>query len=695
MAESISTPKIQSVRFYDTVAQFQTVVYNGIECLCLEDIQRRFPSATAFCVDNIQLAFLRDDTNGDQLLPLRIKAIPDQIIEAIEPIQPLNNNVYLALLDRIDARMLEMNKKTDIILANTQETLVRIKHVMTQMYELHEYTTPRYFFILPAKHHNWAAINTVQNMFHLHYKLYFLCECSDEPDKLHIAPHEGYSIKKPSKFIANYGSYLRTTLNMARTVLSIGGILIPQSENVSPFVANALPEYTKESNNYTEVNNKLDIVEKMLSQTSIDEHLSVDSTVIQKVVLPEAPLQGAQLRELEAFLDIVDDQNSLGNLYRTITQDGHVRWVCLEHYNAISFHRKMSEHVRELESIGGKINYETKEVILSGDLTAKIVTMFCDIVRKGFSIWTLILENCSIESKDLDKLFDIIINRSSIQRLIIITIEVRKWMSMSKYVCNYLMINLKNQSLKIHFSSQHRSEEMRLLIRFLRQNKIFRTFHFNGYDIPLNNQDLLNYLSENKQLTTLVINHFMNIEFLNEILISNFSPSRIKLSHCFNLSSTLFCLCQAIGQNENLVDLDIMDHSCIDDRAATIELLSVLRKHKSIKNVRLHIFNIQPSNENESYLITSLLEDSFISHLRISESIISHQFIDAIIQASEKRRLLTYLEFYTSQLNKDDIDKLQQLYANECLTHLLISDEHYSTISTNEIREQIKNGKCS
>ncbi|CAF4271539.1 unnamed protein product, partial [Rotaria sordida] len=204
--------------------------------------------------------------NGNQLTPLRIEAIKDQIIEAIIPIEKSNDEIY-TFFDRIDIKMQDMNKKTDIILANTQETLVRIKHVMTQMYELHEYTTPRYFFILPVKHHNWTSINTVQNLFLLHYKLYFLCECSNEPDKLHIAPHDGYSVKKPNEFIANYGSYLRTTLNIARSLFSIGSFVIPQSENVSTVVVNTLPSFIKESNNYTDINNKLDLVEKMLNQT--------------------------------------------------------------------------------------------------------------------------------------------------------------------------------------------------------------------------------------------------------------------------------------------------------------------------------------------------------------------------------------------------------------------------------------------
>ncbi|CAF4533439.1 unnamed protein product [Rotaria magnacalcarata] len=123
--------KIQSVRFHDILVQIQTVDFNGIECLCLEDVQRRFPPVTALCFDNIQLSFLRD-TNGDQLIPLRIEAITDQIIEAVEPAEQ-SNVVMHRFLNRIDTNMQEMNKKTDIILANTQETLIRIKHVMTQI----------------------------------------------------------------------------------------------------------------------------------------------------------------------------------------------------------------------------------------------------------------------------------------------------------------------------------------------------------------------------------------------------------------------------------------------------------------------------------------------------------------------------------------------------------------------------------
>jgi hypothetical protein len=266
-------------------------------------------------------------------------------------------------------------------------------------------------------------------------------------------------------------------------------------------------------------------------------------------------------------------------------------------------------------------------------------------------------------------------------------------MGISKSICEYMIVYFNNQSLKVQFSSGCQREDTKIIVRLLQKNKICRTFNFFGYDLFVHNQDLLYCLKNNQELTTLVINHFMNIEFLNEIIISNTSLRRLKLSFWFNSSSTLFSLCQVIGQTKTLVDLDIMDHTSVDDKSATIELLKILRGHKSIKHLHLHVFDVQPSNGNEICLIDSLLNDTFISHLRISESIISHQFILALVHACEEFHSLTHLEFYNCQLNEDDISKLQSLYTNEILTHLTISEHSYWSITLTEMLEQIKNGK--
>jgi Ran GTPase-activating protein (RanGAP) involved in mRNA processing and transport len=353
----------------------------------------------------------------------------------------------------------------------------------------------------------------------------------------------------------------------------------------------------------------------------------------------------------------------------------------------------MSEYIRQLESIGGKFNQQAKEAILTGNLTTKNIAMLCDALKTGFTMLTLVLQNCSIDTRDLDILFDTIINRSSIYRLVILTVEVRKWMRMSKYVCNHMTVYFKNQSLKVQFSNDSQSECIKMLGRLLRQNKICRTFNFYGYDLSTCDQKLLRCLKDNRELTTLFIDHFMNIEFLNEFSTSNFSLRQLKLSFWLNSSSTLFGLCQALEQNETLIDLDIMDHTCANDKAATIELLKILRKHKSIKHLRLHVFDVRSSNPNETCLIDSLLHDSFITHLRISESIISHECILALVYASEERRSLTHLEFYNCQLNEDDVLQLQLLLTNESLTHLLISGQQYWTKALREIRQQLQNGK--
>ena len=688
MDQNPSLTRNQRVRFLQTTVYIQTVNLNGLECLFLEDVQQRFPQVTVFSFENIQLNFLRD-TEGNYLQPLRIKARPDGIIDALEPTSNSNETIH-TLIDRIDTNIKAMDKKTDLILANTQETLVRVKHVMTQMYELHEYTTPRYFFILPSKHSDWRAINAVQNLFSLHYKLYFLCECSDEPKKLHIAPHPGYSLKSPSDFIAQYGSYLRTTINIARTLCSIGGFIIDYSSGPSTISGTALPNLVKEqAPNFDEVNHQLDAVENMLDQKN-NQLVRADLSAMRNVAIPEVPLQGAQLRELEAFLDLVDNNHSLGNLFRIVTDDGHVRWVCHEHYHSMNSNSKMLNYARQLESIGGKYDQELKEVSLTGNLTSKILTMITEALTQGLTMFTLVFRNCSLESRDLVNLFDTMINRSSIHRLIIINTEVQKWLGMSKYVCQYLIVSFQNQALKIQFASECPREDVRMLIRLFRQNQICRALHFYGYDlIKLTNIDLVRYLKDYQDLTTLVIHHFMNIEFVNEILIHNVALRRLKLTFWFNSSSILFALCQTLGRNQTLLELDLMDHTSVDDQAATVDLLKTLRKHPTIKSVRLHVFDVQPNNDNETCLIDILTNEKFLTHLRLSDSSISCRFI----QACEDTHSLGHLELYHCQVDEENLTQLQSLYDKGNLSQWKIDEQSYWSTAFVEIREQMKNGK--
>jgi hypothetical protein len=89
----------------------------------------------------------------------------------------------------------------------------------------------------------------------------------------------------------------------------------------------------------------------------------------------------------------------------------------------------------------------------------------------------------------------------------------------------------------------------------------------------------------------------------------------------------------------------------------------------------LHVCYVTPSSQKEDCLKNSLLNDKFISRLCLSKSVISHQLTQALVHASQEHRSLTHLEFYDSQMNADDVSKLQWLYKNETLIHLIISEE--------------------
>jgi hypothetical protein len=664
----------QTVRFGDETMQIQTVIIRGVECFRLKDIQRQFPSVTALCIDNVQLAFVVDEC-GNDLEPLHVEACKHRVIEARAP-RRFSDTDFDDHFNRIHANMDKLQMTTARIDTNTQEILNQMRYVMTQMYELQEFTTPRYFFILPAKRYDWEALNTVQDWFQVHYKLYFFCECSDEPEKLHVAPHDGYTIKKPREFIARYGSYLRNTLRIAQLLL--------------------LPGLFKQSNNSDHMKKRVLFIEKLLEK--IEKHLTrTSSSLLQQAKSQGSSLQGADLRELESYLEFVDYKHSFGNLYRIVTTDGHVRWVCMEHYDAISFNNKMSEYISQLEAIGGQFNQENKvAVITKVNLTSKNIKMLSEALRKGFNIIELVFQNCSIDESDLDTLLDVIINRSSICCLKMNTLDVRNLIGMSKYICQYMIIHFNNQSFKVRFNDHYRDGNIQIFLRILLQNKIYRTLDFSACDFFGCEEDLRRCLDTNGMLTGLIVQYSNNIDILNAI--SNFKINtlhQLKLNYSLRLPSTLSRFCEILKINETLVEIDIMDSIGFNDLNFIIDLFSTLREHKSIKYLSLHICNVKPFKQKEVSLMDSLINDKFISRLCLSKSIISPQLTQTLVYASQERRSLTYLEFYGTRIGDQDLSQLKSLYNNETLIHLTFSEQPTWPFTLEETTDSFKKGKCS
>ncbi|KAG0043929.1 hypothetical protein BGZ90_008928, partial [Linnemannia elongata] len=87
---------------------------------------------------------------------------------------------------------------------------------------------------------------------------------------------------------------------------------------------------------------------------SVNEGEAVDE--FAKQMEKKEALEGADLRKLDTFLKDNDGNKVLGNLYRTVTDEGHVKWVCIDHYRVNYQESSAMEFQRVLDSVGGSLS---------------------------------------------------------------------------------------------------------------------------------------------------------------------------------------------------------------------------------------------------------------------------------------------------------------------------------------------------
>ncbi|KAF9949923.1 hypothetical protein BGZ72_008326 [Mortierella alpina] len=262
--------------------------------------------------------------------------------EELQAIVTNNEAVIIAKQDeikRLQERALENQRDMKQMQKKTLEQLAvlqsRVQAILTQTYELHEYPIPRLFVVLPQDPSVWDTMNPFANKF----KLYFLCECGEHtksissktgiPHHIHLAKHEGYEIAQPSKFFEQYGSYVLTILKMLKYTVTVSGIIMPAfSQLISPDVLGQSIIGLKllQDTIVPGVNQVIG----MMDNVSADH--TEDSAGLTGQVNNKEALEGADLRKLETFLKDKDGNKVLGNLYRTVTDEGHVKWVCMDHY---------------------------------------------------------------------------------------------------------------------------------------------------------------------------------------------------------------------------------------------------------------------------------------------------------------------------------------------------------------------------
>ncbi len=104
---------------------------------------------------------------------------------------------------------------------------------------------------------------------------------SDDPKELHVALHDGYSIKKLREFLKRYGPYVLKTLGVVQVLLSVGGFVLTQLAGVSTAVAYTVPLALQSSANFYDMKEKTDLVQNFLENPE-NKLTYTGSSLIQK-----------------------------------------------------------------------------------------------------------------------------------------------------------------------------------------------------------------------------------------------------------------------------------------------------------------------------------------------------------------------------------------------------------------------------
>ena len=548
---------------------------------------------------------------------------------------------------------------------NTDESVLQMKNLMKEMEQLKESTTPRYFFILPAKDYDFKIIDDHQNLFNLHFKLYFLCECSNDPTGLHIvASSDGYSIRRLKEFLMRFGRYLQITLNLVNVLISLDELIISQPVGIS--------------NSLNNIKQKINFAKKFLNKPEI-RLVSGNSSLTQNNVSRSPLIKDIDLEELPNYLERHDSTQFLGNLYRIIAHDGNIRWIYQQHYEIIS-DKTSNDFIKTIKTIGAEFNQENKELILNKlKLTSANVKLISGILTKGFIVSKMVFNNCSMYEGDFEKLVDIIFNRSSVYSLEVHQLDILNYFGYSKYIYGHqLKISFFNNLFNITSTDYNQSANVLLIEKIFSQNKIHRILEISAADFLEYEQQLQQSLDTNTMITELIVNHANNIEILNSIFQIKINKlERLKLNSSLGLPTVANHFCQLLKSNQTLIELNLIDSTVLSNADFLENLFQILKQHKSIKQLHLHISLIENSDKKENLLINYLQNNRSLSHLRLSKSKISSQLIRQFVDSIEKHHSLIHLEFYRCQFNENDIQQLEKLENQGNLFYLLISQESY------------------
>ncbi|KAF9079510.1 hypothetical protein BGX23_003869, partial [Mortierella sp. AD031] len=331
----------------------------------------------------------------------------------IHKLDGLNNQG--AMTQHIVREVLELQKQMNdrlILIQNKTEA------ILTQQLELAEYPIPRLFIVLPEEPAKYDPTNWFRTKFRLH----FICECgkhteannSKVPHHLHLAKHEGYIVREPTEFFKKYGPFLLLMLELIKFGTSIAGHIVPTLASLQVV---ELVDSVKQSVELVtaKIDYSLECIDNQLAKAQASSPGDFIDTEPRAAMTQQdlinylrdvEGLEGVELRQLRSFLKTSEEENLLGNLYRMTTSEGHVKWVCRDHYRA-SYLKKHAQKLHDVVRLAqGEFDEQLGriEIVLRSRSAA---AEFYNVVRKAKGVLELIVDlSWGCTRRDLEELQD-------------------------------------------------------------------------------------------------------------------------------------------------------------------------------------------------------------------------------------------------------------------------------------------------
>ncbi|KAF9392962.1 hypothetical protein CPB97_006066 [Podila verticillata] len=320
-----------------------------------------------------------------------------QMAKLLETHQATMKILLELLQGQADSRARDEETQRMIRQVNDHLVIVRQKvdAILVQNYELHEYPIPRLFVILPISEAGGSgSLPDWVPRFTEKFRLFFLCECGehskadsgDDGEKIdnttHLALHEGYELTRPTAFFERYGPYLLGMLQILQTCLKATTIAAPAIGHLTQGADGILETVLSNAESTAlAVDFSIQFLEAKLNTVGGDVGSATSAAIDGSNFKNLRALEGADLRKLDSFLKNKDQDKILGNLYRITTEDGHVKWVCLNHYRSSYREASMKSFLQIVELNQGQYDPQLRKVTIQLDSAITAREFFSQLER--------------------------------------------------------------------------------------------------------------------------------------------------------------------------------------------------------------------------------------------------------------------------------------------------------------------------